>query len=92
MVYVKMVNIVTLMGSLGVIKKRSVYAIRKLIVEKVGPIRFHVCWSYINWKIFSKPSKSIVIIIVHSLFSERFDVLFVIQMSFCATLGSEWAL
>ena len=90
MVYVKMVNIVTLMGSLGVIKKRSVYAIRKLIVEKVGPIRFHVCWSYINWK--TKPLKSIVIIIGHSLFSERFDVLFVIQMSFCATLGSEWAL
>ena len=57
MVYVKMVNIVTLMGSLGVIKKRSVYAIRKLIVKKVGPIRFQVCWSYINWKIFSKPLK-----------------------------------
>ena len=33
MVYAKMVNIVTLMASLGAIKKR-VYAIRKLKVEK----------------------------------------------------------
>ena len=36
--------------------------------------------------------KKIVIIIVHSRFSEWFDVFLIIQMSFWATLGSKRAL
>ena len=75
MVYARMVNIVTLMASLGIIENR-VY-----------------CWSYINWKIFSKSLKRYCYyIIVHLRFSERFDVFLVIQMSFCATLGFKRAL
>ena len=62
MVYVKMVNIVTLMASLGIIKKK-VYAIRKLkcmdkSLKKLGRSVFKFAGvTSIYWKIFSKPLK-----------------------------------
>ena len=98
MVYVKMVNIVTLMASLGIIKKR-VYTIRKLkcmdkSLKKLGRSVFKFAGVASIGKIFSKPlwEKDIVIIIVHSRFSELFDVFLIIQMLCCATLGSKRAL
>ena len=75
MVYVKMVNIVTLMASLGIIKKR-VYAIRKLkcmdkSLKKLGRSVFKFAGvTSIIGKSFQNHQKDIVIILVHSHFSE----------------------
>ena len=76
MVYVKMVNIVTLMASLGIIKKR-VYATRKLkcmdkSLKKFGRsvFKFPAVTGTSIGKSFQNHSKHIVIIIAHLRFSE----------------------
>ena len=93
MVYVKMVNIVTLMASIGVIKKRE----RKLkwtnpLKSWADPFTSLLELHQFIGKSFQNHLKDIVIIIVHLCFSERFDVFLVIQVSFSATLGPKRAL